>query len=449
MPDIPTPDNATPTIAALGDDALSIELPEMLGVLSAIQDMINPALDSHQQRVCLISVQMGRHLGISAEDYRDLFAAALIHDIGAIPLQERLSLLEFEDSAAQWHAELGAVLIKQFAPLAHLAPIIRHHHDAWNNESDGATQTAAIPFLSQLIHVADRAEVLIQRSENILADRAGIQEKISRHAGSMFNPAIVSAFMAISARDRFWLDLKSRRLDLLLHAQAPIGPVLLGLDRMVELARFFALVIDCRSHFTATHSAGVATTAFELAQLFGMDANGQKKILVAGYLHDIGKLAISPALLEKSTALDPAEFALMRSHAYLGQEALSHVAGLAEIARWGSSHHERLDGTGYPDQLGAADLSLPARIIQIADVFTALREDRPYRAAMDLAETITVIAKQVALGKLDPWVFDTLDRNAQAIDSARHAAQLREDQELNEFWSLAVRNSGRPASNSP
>jgi HD-GYP domain-containing protein (c-di-GMP phosphodiesterase class II) len=444
MPDIPTPDRAT-----LGDDALSIELPEMLAVLSAVQDMINPALDSHQQRVCLICVQMGRHLSLNEQDYADLFAAALIHDIGAIPLHERLSLLEFEDSAAHWHAELGAVLIRQFTPLAHLAPIIRHHHVAWHNGTDEGAPNTASPFLSQLIHVADRAEVLIQRSENILADRVAIREKIVKYAGSSFNPACVAAFMAVSARDRFWLDLKSKRLASLLHGIAPIGPVLLGLDRMVELARFFALVIDCRSHFTATHSAGVATTAFELAKLLGMDANGQKKILIAGYLHDIGKLAINPALLEKSTALDPDEFALMRSHAYLGQDALSHVAGLAEIARWGSSHHERLDGTGYPDQLGADALSMPARIIQIADVFTALREDRPYRSAMDLAETIGVIARQIDMGKLDRDVFDMLNRNARAIDAARHAAQLREDQELNDFWRLSVRNSGRPASNSP
>ncbi len=418
---------------------LNVSLFEMLGVLSAVQDMVNPALNSHQQRVCLISSRIGRQLGLSGEEYSDLFCASLIHDIGAIPLQDRLSLLEFEQNAPHLHAKLGALLIRRFAPFAHLAPVILYHHVPWKNGRGACFFGNEVPLSSSIIFLADRIEVLVQKSQNILADVAEFRRIAQASRGSMFNPDCVDALIEISKSDSFWLDLKSAHLSEMITAIAPRKSVELDIEALVDLARFFAIVIDCRSRFTATHSAGVAACAQYLALSMGMSKDDAKRVLVAGYLHDIGKLAVSPAILEKNGNLDAQEFAQMRAHSYLSLEALSNVAGLAEIANWGGSHHERLDGSGYPNRATADNLPLPARIMAISDIFTALREARPYRDSLSISQTLAIIQKDVDAKKLDPDVFAKLLEVQDEIDLVRKKAQAQEAEDLKDFWVTAER----------
>lgn len=202
---------------------------------------------------------------------------------------------------------------------------------------------------------------------------------------------------------------------------------------LMEFSRCFSQIIDFRSRFTATHSRGVAAAAAALAGLFDLPQGMSERLVLAGNLHDLGKLAVPSEILEKPAALDSGEFETMRRHAAVGAGVLGAVRGLDDVARWVSRHHERLDGKGYPDGFGAEALSLPCRILAVADVFTAVCEDRPYRPGMPEAEARALLSREAERGGLDPEVVGPLLSHFADVTAARAGAQAEAAREFQAF----------------
>jgi HD-GYP domain-containing protein (c-di-GMP phosphodiesterase class II) len=134
----------------------------------------------------------------------------------------------------------------------------------------------------------------------------------------------------------------------------------------------------------AAHGRAVARTAVAIGAALGLSEPERVALGMAAGLHDLGKLSIPAATLDKPGPLDPDEWAQIRLHPVAGQQLLIS-AGLNEIAPWVRSHHERPDGSGYPDGLKGEDVPLQSRIIAVADAFDAMVSDRPYRPALGVA----------------------------------------------------------------
>jgi HD-GYP domain-containing protein (c-di-GMP phosphodiesterase class II) len=140
----------------------------------------------------------------------------------------------------------------------------------------------------------------------------------------------------------------------------------------------------------------------------------------AALLHDIGKVAISNSILDKPGKLTDDEFAKIKTHPVHSFDILSGVSVFADMAATARSHHERLDGKGYPDGLSSAQISLDTRIITTADVFDALTADRPYRKAMPIPLALDIMARDVGTA-FDPVCFDALKRALTSADAAAAA----------------------------
>jgi diguanylate cyclase (GGDEF)-like protein len=151
-----------------------------------------------------------------------------------------------------------------------------------------------------------------------------------------------------------------------------------------RLATVVALAeaLDLRDSSTARHSETVGLYSRAMAEAMGLDARRTERVRLAGVLHDIGKVAVPDAILNKPGALSEPEWAHMRRHPEIGARILSG-AELADVRGWVLAHHERPDGRGYPAGLGAGEIPLEARILAVADAYEAMTSDRPYRAALD------------------------------------------------------------------
>jgi HD-GYP domain-containing protein (c-di-GMP phosphodiesterase class II) len=412
---------------------LKVSLGEVLNALSTALDRVSPKLDAHQRRVCYIAMRIAEQLTLSDSDKEKLYSAALIHDIGAIALAERLELLDFESEEPHRHAKMGARLLARYSHFAALAPIVEYHHMPWSN----GTGSRKVPFASHIIHLADRIEVRIQGAANILGEAEEIRQFARDNRGERFHPDCVDAFLSVSRPDCFWLDVLSPRLDGMLREMSPVGAYQLDMEQLVQLTRFFSLVIDSRSRFTATHSAGVAACAEMLARLLDADDLTARKMLVAGLLHDIGKLAVPNTLLEANRKLATVEFAAVRTHSYVTHDVLSCIRGLGDIVTWAANHHERLDGSGYPNGLAGDAICLPSRIMAVSDVFTALTESRPYRSGMETGKAMGLLFDMANAGKLDRRVVNLVATNLRQIDHCRQTAQKGAERNLSEFWQLA------------
>ena len=410
---------------------------ELIDALATALDAINPAIDAHHKVVCYIAATIAEELGLPRQDYNDLFVAAYLHDIGSLPLAERLRILEFEMKSPLLHAELGYNLLTRFPHISEAPALVRFHHVPWNHGGGNTFRGMPVPRLSHLIHLADRIAVLFDRNKPVFSQVAGIHESIDSFANLLFDPDFVAAFRKVSSREVFWLDLSFGSLDRVLRRMCHLPHVVVNLDDLLAISKFFALVVDCRSRFTATHSGGIAACAAELGRLAGMSRNECKMLKVAGYLHDIGKLSVPNTILEKPGGLTPEEWHVMRAHTYHTRNILGKITGLEEITAWAAEHHETLDGGGYPLHLAGEEISLGSRIVAVSDIFTALSEDRPYRKGFDKEETRENFEKRVTEGKLSPEIVDLLFDNYDVLDGVRRQAQHEEQVKLADFWQAA------------
>ena len=154
------------------------------------------------------------------------------------------------------------------------------------------------------------------------------------------------------------------------------------------------------------HSEGVADLCVALGRRLGLDAEAQDVLARAAELHDIGKIAIPDEILHKPGPLDDGELRQARVHPLAGASLL-RAWGLAGPARFVEEHHERVDGNGYPHGLAGEELALESRILQAADAFAAMSEDRPYRSALPRAEAIAELERGSGT-QFDPAVVDAL-----------------------------------------
>jgi HD-GYP domain-containing protein (c-di-GMP phosphodiesterase class II) len=406
---------------------LTVNLFDMVACVSRALDLLHPAVQDHHFRVAVVASRLSRALGLPEPARLDLVIAGALHDAAAVLEQMRLATADFafdepgpnarvDDACVHGHAEEGARLLGQFSPFTRAARLIEHHHVAWDGGRGQSRGGRAVPLESHLLHLADRIAVLPVRA-NVLEQRKTIVERIRAEAGRSFHPEHVAAFEAVASRESFWLDLVFDAPGAFAEETRTSPSAALGVPELLELAAVLGALIDSRSPFTATHSAGVSAVAEALAARLGMDATLCQHMRVAGLLHDLGKLAVPSELLDKPGRLLPAELGVVQTHAYHTLQILKPVACLSTIATWAAFHHERLDGRGYPFR--PVSLPLGSRIVAVADMFTALSEDRPYRPGMHRDQVTTLLDDGVAQGALDGDVVQTLYRHREAMERVR------------------------------
>jgi putative nucleotidyltransferase with HDIG domain len=160
-----------------------------------------------------------------------------------------------------------------------------------------------------------------------------------------------------------------------------------------ETVTTLVVALEARHKYTEGHSLRVAEHAALLAAALGLSRAACEQTRIAALLHDLGKVGVHDAILDKPSRLTPGEWAIMRQHPILGARILGSLGFLAEEARIVRHHHERPDGAGYPDGLQSESIPLASRIIAVADAFDAMRSLRSYRPALPLAAAVAELRR--------------------------------------------------------
>lgn len=405
---------------------------QLIEAFSEAIDLIDVRISNHHKRVAYISLQIADVFGLSLEERYDLLLAALLHDIGGLSQKERLNALEFEFNQPERHGVMGYRLLKQFAPFASMARLIRYHHTPWQIYDPGHEE---VPVGSRILHLADRIDSLIDKEKNILGQVKFISQRIWELSGTLFDPQLVKVYLKLAERECFWLNaIAPSYRQIWASSNRYLALFELSLTNLESLAKIFAQVVDFRNRFTATHSSGVAACAEALAGWGGFSEQECRMIKVAGYFHDLGKITIPEDILLKPGPLTEGEYDIIRGHAFYTYKILSAIGGLEQITNWAAFHHERLDGKGYPFHLEGKELPLGARIMAIADVFTAITEDRPYRHGMTPEGASKTLQFMVDEQILDGRLVSLLLANIKEMDQIRRNAQATAILEYTQFW---------------
>lgn len=162
-----------------------------------------------------------------------------------------------------------------------------------------------------------------------------------------------------------------------------------------EIIECIACALDAKDPYTAGHSQRVSDMALKVAQLMGLKDKDVEKIHIAAHLHDIGKIGVPDAVLNKEGKLTEDEFALIRKHPDIGAQILGKSHRLSELSDIVRMHHERYDGKGYPTGAAGVDIPVGARIIAICDSIDAITSNRCYRKAHDFDYCYTEIERNL------------------------------------------------------
>jgi putative nucleotidyltransferase with HDIG domain len=419
----------------------SFALSEVLGALSYALDITEGEPPGHAVRTLAIGMRIAEQLRLDDDVRSALFYALLLKDAGCSANASRLSsLFNADDHVAKaamkrvdwsrsgtlalytWRSiepggsplakvrrmraitqedevtresfgmrcERGAEIARMLELPEPTQDAIRALDEHWDGSGHPlGLRGEAIPLLGRILCLAQSVEVFART----MGARGAYGMALKRR-GRWFDPSLVDALLAFRDDAAFWGPLEDPRAIPPVAGWEPRDRVLhAGDEQLDRVAEAFARVIDAKSPYTASHSAGVATYAQAIAAAMGMDAAQQRDMRRAGMLHDIGKLAISSRILDKPGKLTDEEYAAMKEHTRFTLQILERVRCFRHLAGIAASHHERLDGSGYHRGLAAFDLPRPARILAVADVFDALTADRPYRAAMPVDEALSIVRK--------------------------------------------------------
>jgi HD-GYP domain-containing protein (c-di-GMP phosphodiesterase class II) len=443
-----------------------LRLAQLIGALSYALDITEGQPAGHCVRCCFIGMRLGRELGLSEESLGELYYTLLLKDVGCSSNAARICELYMTDDIAfkrdfKWvdgsfpqvvrfvlgHTGLGASLLDKFKILlsslrtreeaaqelvstrcqrgASIARRLRFHErvaqgihsldEQWNGKGrPDHLEGEAISIYSRIALLAQVVDVFHTGG----GPEAAMREAKAR-SGTWFEPRLVAALQEIGASEALWATLRAENLsDFVFAEEAALSEMAVDDDYLDAVAAAFGEIVDSKSPYTAGHSGRVALYADLIAAELGLNAERRRWLYRGALLHDVGKLGVSNAILDKPGKLDSAEWDAVKKHATYTEQILARIPQFAELAIVAAAHHERLDGKGYPRGISADSIALETRIITTADIFDAITAERPYRAAVPIDKTLAIMAETVGTA-LDPACFIALERVVQAIEPRR------------------------------
>ncbi len=432
-----------------------IELAELIGSLSYALDLTEGQPEGHCLRACWIGMHVGDALGMDRAQQWPLYYALLLKDLGCSSNAARICELYLTDDRdfkrdfklvgggldvlgfiasrtaphAGWRRRISAIahiarngdaiaqeLIQtRCSRGADIARRLRFPDDvadaihALDEHYDGSGRPDrlagdAIPLAARIALLAQVVDVF-----HFAGGPEAARAEVAARSGSWFDPAVVRAFEAAQRSPGFWEMLAGGDVEQAVLALEPAGHTMpLDDDYLDAIAEAFGAVVDAKSPFTAGHSERVGFYTDALAARLGIDSGRRRWLRRAALLHDVGKLGVSNTILDKPGRLDADEWAAVQRHAEFTGRILERISAFAELARIAAAHHEKLDGSGYPLGLAAADIALETRIITTADIFDAITAERPYHAATPVPRALEIMRAHVGTA-LDADCFAALE----------------------------------------
>ena len=403
---------------------MDLYINDMLYALSYALDCVEGELlgvkARHSERVAYMCVKTGSELGLSGCELSALAASSVLHDNALteyisserqarpanffdLPASERSVLLKQNFVK---HCLTGEKNVQILPFYKQVRGAVLCHHENVDGSGPLGRKGGDTPVFAQLIHIADMIDNIYALNSIDEDKYLKIRQYVDRNTGSLFSREVAQAFLnafPLTAMDVLQGEGIRRQLIGLLPHRA----VCYDNSDVQALATMFAKITDYKSHFTCTHSLGIAQKSLTMGKFYGRSEEECTKLYLAGALHDIGKLAIPNSILEKPGKLTKEEFDVMKLHATYTWKILSEIDGLGEIIDWASFHHEKLNGSGYPFGKKAAELGHNERLLCCVDIYQALTEPRPYKKGMSHANAIAVMKKMAAGGEIDGQI--TLD----------------------------------------
>jgi len=197
------------------------------------------------------------------------------------------------------------------------------------------------------------------------------------------------------------------------------------LERAESVLFALARSIEGKDPYTEGHCERLSDYSARLAEYIGLPANQIKALRRAGIVHDIGKVAVPDSILLKPARLTRTEQVILRRHPVVGERICAPLKSFQLVLPIIRHHHEKMNGSGYPDGLKGDQIPLTARVLQVVDVYDALTTERPYKRALSIEEALRMMRKEIKKGWWDSKVFDAFERMVKSQQEVQHRGLAR------------------------
>lgn len=364
-----------------------------------ILQKIHPRVIEHGSRVAYMVYLMLRERGRYEEfELADIIMVSALHDIGAYSTERgRINdMLRYESRDSMAHSIYGYLFFKYLSPVPDLAKVIMYHHMDFE-------QLKKVDY--EYKNVA--AYINIAEKMDIYSTSMGSQFDIymfEKMSGTKLSSDGLSLFYHVEAKYNIFDKIKS-------------GEYLKELDQIVDYMifnnedkkKFLEMLMYClgfRSRGMVMDNITTVCVCEDIAEEMGLSVTDRELLYYGALIHDIGMLAIPQEIIEAPRKLEPEEFKLLRTHVEIGETVLrDRMKG--EVVNIALAHHERGDGSGYPHHLKDMQMTMPQRILQVADVVTALVNPRSYRKDMPKEKVISILNEEASKHRLKRQVVLT------------------------------------------
>jgi HD-GYP domain-containing protein (c-di-GMP phosphodiesterase class II) len=429
-----------------------IRAAEVVGALSLATDLGTGQPLEHALRTAVLAVRLGELAGASVEELADTYYVALLHASGCTSNGHEAAQLYGDDIAhraafflidptnpaevlAFYRAYVGAgrppevreailedaianagprardsfaamcEVAQRFAGWLDLGPgiegALEYVFARWDGRGFPNARGDEIPLSMRLLHVA--------RDVSLFLTASGLDEArsvVDQRTGAAYEPRLAKLALRNFGDLLAGLD-EARIWEQALEAE-PFPELWIEGERVDAAFTAIAALTGLKSPWLREHSTNVAELAEAAAWRLGLPAESVTLLRRAALAQDLGRVGVSNAIWEKPGALGFGEWERVRLHPHFSERAFAQSRALAPIGRLAGSHHERLDGSGYHRGTSGTALDLQARILAAADCYSAMREARPHRPALDATAAEDELQRELAAGRLDPDAVDAV-----------------------------------------
>lgn len=372
-----------------------IQSKNVVNLIRCTLNCVDPRLIGHGEQVAFIVACVLRD-HIEEKELIDLAILALLHDIGAYKTEDIDKMVEFESNHVWGHSVYGYLFLKKLSPLSQYADAILYHHMTYKESLNHPELEIKEDSYSALFYLADRLDILSRKKSAEFC-----RECIEENKGLTFSPYWIKLFQEADAKYNIVDHLKNNSyisiLDELLEKAR------FSQDQKREYLTLIAYSIDFRSEFMVLHTVTTVCASRFIAETMGLSKEEQRTIFYGALLHDVGKVSTPIEILEKPGRLTDEEMNIMKKHVEVTGTILGNNLN-SDILKNAVRHHEKLDGSGYPEGLKGDQLSISQRIVAIADIISALLRKRSYKEAYDKKSVMDILQKMAEDNKTCPEV---------------------------------------------
>jgi HD-GYP domain-containing protein (c-di-GMP phosphodiesterase class II) len=433
-------------------DRAHVRLAELVGALSLGIDLGFGQPMEHVLRQCRIAVRLAEHLGRGDQERSDVYYTALLINVGChsdaheqakwfgddialksdkyeyefrsirgavagvrrigsghAPLHRFRVGLEFAlsghrevDDMIAHHAAIARSLGEQLGLSDEVLEALGSAYEQWDGKGwPGKLRGEEVPLPARVASLAEFAEVAFR-----VGGVPAVRDLARRRGGKQFDPE-VAGLLAREA-EAILSDLDTvATWDAVIESEPALAVVVSG-ERFDQALTAIANFVDLKSPYTLGHARGVADLAAAAGGELGFSAAEIRTLRRAGLVHDLGRLGVSNSIWDKPGPLGAGEWERVRLHPHITERMLRQSESLAPLGAIAVEHRERLDGSGYPRGLSGGAISRPARILGAADAYQAMREPRPYRAALSREAAASELRAEARAGRFDVEVVEAV-----------------------------------------